>query len=110
MKTSAVPIRSRSRATPSGAVRSSETDCFPRSQAARAGLSRSGGGPDRESPARAAWERGKQSVSLDLTAPEGVARLLDLIGTADVFIESFRPGVASARGFGYDVVRRDHPS
>ncbi len=34
-------------------------------------VERPGGGPDRDSPARAAWERGKRSVTLDLTAAEG---------------------------------------
>ncbi len=72
-------------------------------------VERPGGGPDRESPARAAWERGKRSVTLDLASAEGVARLLELIGAADVFIESFRPGAATERGFGYDLVHRDHP-
>jgi crotonobetainyl-CoA:carnitine CoA-transferase CaiB-like acyl-CoA transferase len=69
-----------------------------------------GGGPDRDSPARAAWERGKRSVTLDLTAPEGPARLRSLIAGADVFVESFRPGVADRLGFGYDRIHREQPA
>jgi crotonobetainyl-CoA:carnitine CoA-transferase CaiB-like acyl-CoA transferase len=73
-------------------------------------VERPGGGPDRDSPARAAWERGKRSVTLDLTAPEGAARLRSLIAGADVFVESFRPGVADRLGFGYDRIHREQPA
>ena len=38
------------------------------------------------------WNRGKASVVLDLDSEEGRRHLLDLIATADVLIESFRPG------------------
>ena len=49
--------------------------------------------------------RGKKSVVLDLKVPEQRAALLELCTTADVFIETFRPGVAERLGLGADVVR-----
>lgn len=45
-------------------------------------------------------ERGKRSVVLDLKDPAAQARLLDLLETADVFIEGFRPGVTERLGLG----------
>jgi crotonobetainyl-CoA:carnitine CoA-transferase CaiB-like acyl-CoA transferase len=72
-------------------------------------VERPGGGPDRDNPARAAWERGKRSVALDLDAPGDVETLRALIARADVFLESFRPGVAAERGFGYDELHAAHP-
>jgi alpha-methylacyl-CoA racemase len=45
-------------------------------------------------------ERSKRSAGVDLRNPDGVALLLDLVSTADVLIDTFRPGVAERRGFG----------
>jgi len=73
-------------------------------------VERPGGGPDRESPSRAVWERGKRSVTLDLATAAGTTRLGDLLGAADVLIESFPPGRAAPLGLGVDAVRREHPS
>jgi crotonobetainyl-CoA:carnitine CoA-transferase CaiB-like acyl-CoA transferase len=50
-----------------------------------------------------AMNAGKRSVALDLR--RGLDVLLRLADGADVFIQSLRPGVAEARGFGADVVR-----
>jgi alpha-methylacyl-CoA racemase len=44
--------------------------------------------------------RGKASVALDLKRPEGLAVLLDLIKSADVFIEGLRPGATERLGVG----------
>ena len=46
--------------------------------------------------------RGRRSVALDLKSPEGLEVLLDLVGTADVLVEGYRPGVAERLGFGPD--------
>jgi crotonobetainyl-CoA:carnitine CoA-transferase CaiB-like acyl-CoA transferase len=67
-------------------------------------VERPGGGPDLGNPSRAVWERGKRSVTLDVRAEEGVGRLWELLGAADVFIESFRPGIAAGLGFGFEQV------
>jgi crotonobetainyl-CoA:carnitine CoA-transferase CaiB-like acyl-CoA transferase len=50
--------------------------------------------------------RGKKSVVLDLKDPQQKACLLALCDTADVFVESFRPGVARRLGIDADVVCR----
>lgn len=87
-----------------------------------------GGG--RYSPPFVAYNRGKESVQLDLRAPAGLANLTRLLERADVVLENFRPGVmeklglgndrlaalnprlirASITGFGQDGPYRDRPS
>ncbi len=44
--------------------------------------------------------RGKQSIAIDLKAPEGVALAADLAGAADVLVEGFRPGTMERLGLG----------
>jgi alpha-methylacyl-CoA racemase len=44
--------------------------------------------------------RSRRSVALDLKQPAGLELLLRLLGTADVLVEGFRPGVAERLGFG----------
>lgn len=46
--------------------------------------------------------RGKTFVSLDLKSAAGRSALHRLVETADVLVESFRPGVAERLGAGYD--------
>ena len=50
--------------------------------------------------------RGKRSVVIDLKAEEGREAFLRLVDTADVVIESFRPGVMDRLGVGFEVLRR----
>ncbi|NNF65166.1 MAG: CoA transferase [Acidimicrobiia bacterium] len=44
--------------------------------------------------------RGKKSVAIDLKHPEAASVVLDLVGSSDVFIEGFRPGVCERLGIG----------
>ncbi|KAH9165521.1 CoA-transferase family III [Lactarius sanguifluus] len=44
--------------------------------------------------------RGKRTTQLDLNAPADAEKLRELIGGADVFLQSYRPGGLAARGFG----------
>ena len=44
--------------------------------------------------------RNKKSVAIDLKSPAGAALLADLIRTADVLVENFRPGTLERLGFG----------
>src|SRR5919204_6450543 len=44
--------------------------------------------------------REKRSVTLDLRQPEGQALLKELLGTADVLLENFRPGTLEKWGLG----------
>jgi crotonobetainyl-CoA:carnitine CoA-transferase CaiB-like acyl-CoA transferase len=53
--------------------------------------------------------RGKKSVVLDLKEPRNRERLLALAATADVFVESFRPGVCERLGVGYAQVSERNP-
>jgi crotonobetainyl-CoA:carnitine CoA-transferase CaiB-like acyl-CoA transferase len=49
--------------------------------------------------------RNKKSVALDLKSEEGKALLTQLIQSADVLIENFRPGTLERLGFGPDQAR-----
>ena len=53
--------------------------------------------------------RGKKSVVVDLKNPAQREALLKLCDTADVFVESFRPGVVDRLGVGYEQVRSRNP-
>ncbi len=57
-----------------------------------------------------AVNRGKQIIHLDLKNNEDHARFLDMVDTADVVIESFRPGVMDRLGLGWDLLRARNPS
>jgi crotonobetainyl-CoA:carnitine CoA-transferase CaiB-like acyl-CoA transferase len=46
--------------------------------------------------------RGKRSIAVDLSDPDGIAVVKDLCGNADVFLENFRPGVMERIGLGYE--------
>src|SRR3954454_16714523 len=48
-----------------------------------------------------ALNRSKKSVALDLKSPDGAEVLRQLIVTADVLIENFRPGSLAELGFDY---------
>jgi len=54
--------------------------------------------PDGNSALFHALNRGKLSVQLDLKAPADFARFLSLVSSADVLVESFRPGVLAKLG------------
>lgn len=53
--------------------------------------------------------RGKRSIALDTKHPDGLAVMRDLIASADVFIQNFRPGTVERLGIGPDVVCAAHP-
>jgi alpha-methylacyl-CoA racemase len=53
--------------------------------------------------------RGKKSVLLDLKQPHAVNALLQLVATADVLIEGYRPGVTERLGIGPDDCLSQNP-
>ncbi|MFR9804133.1 CaiB/BaiF CoA transferase family protein [Pseudonocardia sp. RS010] len=53
--------------------------------------------------------RGRRSVILDLRQPAGAGALLDLVTSADVLIEGFRPGVMEKLGVGPAECRERNP-
>ena len=68
------------------------------------------GDPFRGHPAWGFWNRGKGSRVLDLKSEGGAAGARDLIAGADVLIESFRPGVMTRLGLGYEEGRALNPA
>ena len=67
------------------------------------------GDGERVNPAFEATNRGKRSLAIDLKHPRGRELLLDLCGSADALIESFRPGVLARLGLGWAVLHARHP-
>ncbi|MDP6968605.1 MAG: CaiB/BaiF CoA-transferase family protein [Gammaproteobacteria bacterium] len=53
--------------------------------------------------------RNKKSVTIDLKTSAGVALVKQLINTADVVIENFRPGVVEKWGLGPDEFKQSNP-
>jgi crotonobetainyl-CoA:carnitine CoA-transferase CaiB-like acyl-CoA transferase len=53
--------------------------------------------------------RGKRSIRIDLKSQPGKEVLLRLAQTADVLLESFRPGVLDRLGVGYARLRQENP-
>jgi crotonobetainyl-CoA:carnitine CoA-transferase CaiB-like acyl-CoA transferase len=53
--------------------------------------------------------RGKKSIVVDLKHLQDREALLKLCDTADVFVESFRPGVVDRLGVGYEALRARNP-
>jgi crotonobetainyl-CoA:carnitine CoA-transferase CaiB-like acyl-CoA transferase len=69
-------------------------------------------GPVREEVSQffVAVNRGKQSIRLDLKDPAERDRFLAMVKTADVVVESFRPGVMDKLGIGWEVLRQRNPA
>lgn len=63
-----------------------------------------------ESAAFIAMNRNKYGLALDIRTPAGKEILWQLIATADVLIENFRPGTLERLGFGYEIVHARYPA
>ena len=57
-----------------------------------------------------AQNAGKKSVTVNLKNSEGKALFLRLVGTADVVVENFRPGVMERLGLGHEALKRIKPT
>ena len=66
-------------------------------------------GTDGESLAYASLRRDAHVALRDLSDPDDLAAVLELVDAADVFVESFRPGVAARLGIGPDQLRTRNP-
>lgn len=61
------------------------------------------------SPYHALVNAGKRIVTLDLKSTQGKGDFTTLVRSADVLMESYRPGVMQRLGFGYDILRELNP-
>ena len=57
-------------------------------------------------PVDTVFNRGKQRLQLDLKTPDDLENAKQLVKSADVLIENFRPGVMRALGLGPDEMTR----
>ncbi|NVE95564.1 CaiB/BaiF CoA transferase family protein [Altererythrobacter lutimaris] len=55
------------------------------------------------------YNRGKQSICLDLKSDEGIAVAKDLIAGADILVENFRPGALDRLGLSYGACSEANP-
>lgn len=53
--------------------------------------------------------RNKRSLAIDLKSEDGKAVLLELVKTADIFIQNYRPGVAKRLGVDYETLSAINP-
>ena len=51
------------------------------------------------------YARNKRAVTLDLRRPRGRELFLELVDTADIIVENFRPGTLERLGLGYETLR-----
>ena len=56
------------------------------------------------------FSRGKRTVQLDIKDTKQKSKLLDLLRTADVFIQSYRPGSLAAQGLSTEELVRANPN
>ncbi|MGK9283244.1 CaiB/BaiF CoA transferase family protein [Sinorhizobium meliloti] len=68
-----------------------------------------GAGGNRVKVSFLSLNRNKRSLAVDLKSPEGKEVLLDLVKTADIFLQNYRPGVAKRLGVDYDTLSRINP-
>jgi len=62
------------------------------------------GDPYRGKPGFLVWNRSKKGITLDLKTEDGQRVAQELAKSADVVIESFRPGTADRLGIGFDTI------
>lgn len=62
-----------------------------------------------ESVSFLAFNRNKRSIAIDLKTPEGHRTALDIVSTADILVENFRPGVMARLGLDYDSLKSSNP-
>lgn len=57
-----------------------------------------------------AQNAGKKSITLDMKSDRGKVLFKQLLKTADVLVENFRPGVMERLGLGYEKLRAENPN
>ena len=56
-----------------------------------------------------AQNAGKKSVVIDITTDDGASLLRELVKTADIFVENYRPGTMEDHGLDYPSLSNDNP-
>ncbi len=56
-----------------------------------------------------AFNRNKKSLAVDLKSEEGLSLVKELIRSADVVSENFKPGTMDKLGLGYETLSKDNP-
>jgi crotonobetainyl-CoA:carnitine CoA-transferase CaiB-like acyl-CoA transferase len=64
---------------------------------------------NKEAATYLAFNRSKRSLVIDYKKEEGKAILLELVKTADIVMEQFRPGVMDRMGLGYEDLKKVNP-
>ena len=55
------------------------------------------------------WNQGKRSVGVNLSHPDGIDIIRDLVAQSDVVIQNFATGVLERLGLGYDKLKKIRP-
>lgn len=53
--------------------------------------------------------RGKKSIAVDTTTPEGISIIKQLIDSADIVLENYRPGTMKKLGLDYETLKQSNP-
>ena len=64
---------------------------------------------DKQSPLFMAWNRNKRSIAMDIRNEEVKQLIYEMVKTADVVVENFRPGVMDRLGYGYGTLKQINP-
>jgi len=72
-------------------------------------VSAGGAGGNRINVSFLSLNRNKRSLAVDLKSEGGRKVLLDLVKTADVFLQNYRPGVAKRLGVDYETLSKINP-
>ena len=57
----------------------------------------------------AALNRGKQSVTIDISHPAGQSLICDMAATCDVFVENYKSGDLKRYGLDYESIKKNNP-
>lgn len=68
------------------------------------------GSPDGPGFLHLRWNRGKQSVAMDLRSPAGADLFRQLAKQAHIVIEGLKGGALTRLGIGYEALRQDNPA